>query len=165
MPLVYDELHGLARKYLATERQDHTLQPTALVNEAYLRLIDRRDVDEDDRRRFIRLAAQAMRRVLIDHARGRGVAKRGGGSWKRVTLDGLVAPDACERVDLIALDDALDRLGEKSERMREVVELRYFGGLSIDETAAALGVSDRTVDNDWYVARTWLLRELSSPEE
>ncbi len=162
LPLVYDELHALAEAYLRRERPGHTLQPTALVNEAYLRLVDRDDVGEGDRERFLRIAAQAMRRVLVDHARGRQAAKRGGGSggWERVTLDEAVAPSGCETVDLVALNDAMDRLAEKKARLSEVVELRFFGGLSIDETARVLGVSDTTVDNDWFVARAWLAREL-----
>ncbi len=162
LPLVYDELHAMAEGYLRNERAGHTLQPTALVNEAYLRLVDRDDVGEGDRERFLRIAAQAMRRVLVDHARGRQAAKRGGGSgvWERVTLDEAVAPSGCETVDLVALNDAMDRLAEKKARLSEVVELRFFGGLSIDETARVLGVSDTTVDNDWFVARAWLAREL-----
>ena len=162
LPLVYDELHALAEAYLRHERTGHTLQPTALVNEAYLRLVDRDDVGEGDRERFLRIAAQAMRRVLVDHARGRQAAKRGGGSgaWEKVTLDEAVAPSGCETVDLVALNDAMDRLAEKKARLSEVVELRFFGGLSIDETARVLGVSDTTVDNDWFVARAWLAREL-----
>ena len=165
MPLVYDELHALARKYLARERRNHTLQPTALVSEAYLRLVNREDVEDGDRTRFMRVAAQAMRRVLVEHARGRAMAKRGGSTWRRVTLDVPMAPAGCEPIDLIALNDALERMGKLDERMRSVVELRFFGGLTISQIAEALGVSERTVDNDWYVARTWLARELRPAEE
>ena len=165
LPLVYDELHALAEGYLRGERAEHTLQPTALVNEAYLRLVDHDDVDETNRERFIRIAARAMRRVLIDHARRRKMTKRGGGGWKRVTLDGAVAPPDCEVVDLVALNDSLERLAEKDQRMSEVVELRFFGGLTITQTARVLGVSDRTVDKDWYTARLWLARELGGGKQ
>jgi RNA polymerase sigma factor (TIGR02999 family) len=164
LPLVYDELHAVAQRCLRRERRDHTLQPTALVNEAYLRLVDRDDVAEADRERFMPIAAQAMRRVLVDHARRRNRAKRGGGIWQRVTLGGAVAPAGHDVVDLVALDDALKRLADQDSRLSQVVELRFFGGLSIDQTARVLGVSDRTVDNDWYVARAWLARELDGED-
>jgi RNA polymerase sigma factor (TIGR02999 family) len=163
--LVYDELHALAAKYLHRERAGHTLQPTALVNEAYLKLVNRQDIEDADRERFLRIAARAMRRVLVDHARRRDMVKRGGGEWARVTLDGAVAPSGCEVVDLVALSDAMDRLAEQKQRLSEVVELRFFGGLTVAETARVLGVSNTTIDNDWYVARAWLARELGGAPE
>ena len=160
LPVVYQELRDLARRYLQQERLDHTLQPTALVHEAYLRLIDSTALAAGDRERFLALAAQAMRRVLVDHARQRKAAKRGGGLWKRVTLDDGALEHPHESLDVVILNDLLDRLTTMDPRMGQVVELRFFGGLSIDETARILGVSDRTVDNDWFVARAWLAREV-----
>jgi len=160
MSLVYDDLHALAAAYLRNERANHTLQPTALVNEAYLRLIGRDDLGQAGRDRFIRIAAQAMRRVLVDHARRRKMVKRGGGVWQRVTLDGEPAPQACDVVDLVALNDSLERLAEQDPKMGEVVELRFFGGLSVEEVARVLGVSDRTIGKYWLFARGWLAREL-----
>jgi RNA polymerase sigma factor (TIGR02999 family) len=162
MPLVYAELHELARHYLSAERADHTLQPTALVHEAFLRLKDRTSLHVDGPNGYFAVAAQAMRRVLVDHARHKRAVKRGQ-HWDRVTLDDAITPFAESEIDLVVLDDLLARLAEFDPRACQVVELRFFCGLSIDETARALGVSDRTVDNDWYVARAWLARQLSGP--
>lgn len=165
LPLVQDELRGLAAGYLAREDAGHTLQPTALVNEAYLRLFGERGVDANDREHFLALAARTMRRVLVDHARRKLADKRGSGAG-RVTLLTSVESDAgADRLDLLALDEALERFAAVDARAAKVVELRFFGGLSVDEIAAALGVSDRTVDNDWFVARGWLKRALSDVED
>ena len=160
MPLVYGELRRLARSYLRRERPDHTLQPTALVHEAYLRLIDQRRASWQNRSQFFGIAAQMMRRILVDHARLRQAGKRGDGNY-RVSLDqaDLVADQ--QAVDLLGLDDALNRLVTFSLQQSRIVELRYFGGLTIAETAALLGVSHATVEREWSVARAWLRRELS----
>ncbi len=155
LPLVYAELHRLAASYLSRERPDHTLQPTALVNEAYLRLINQRQVDWRNRAQFLGIAANMMRRILVNHARDRAVAKRGGGQ-ERVSLSFAdVAADAPD-VDLIALEDALDRLAAQDARKARVVELRFFGGLAMDEIALVLDVSKTTVERDWTFARAWL---------
>ncbi len=160
MPIVYDELHRLAHRYMARERVGHnTLQTTALVNEAYLRLIDADQVRWQDRAHFFAVAAKLMRRILVDFARTRGYQKRGGNVHK-VTLDEalLVSPDPDQA--LVKLDDALKALAEFDERKANVVELRYFGGLSVEETAEVLKVSGITVIRDWNMARLWLLKEL-----
>ncbi len=165
MPVVYDKLRTLAEQFMRRERRDHTLQATALLNEAYLRLFDQSRVDWKGRAHFVALAAEMMRRILVDHARRRAAAKRGGGR-ERVPLDETLAvADARQHVDLIVLDDALRELQELSPRQGRVVELRYFGGLSVKETAYALDVSDRTVENDWSVARVWLRQKMSPHEE
>ena len=160
MPLVHDELRRIARRCLHGERANHSVQATELVNEAYLRLIDVRQVDWQDRTHFLAMSARLMRRVLVDLARSRGADKRGGGAV-RVTLDeaaiGGVAPDA----DVIRLDDALQALAALDDRKSRVVELRFFGGLTADETAVALQVSSKTVLRDWEFARAWLQRELT----
>jgi len=160
VPLVYDELRRLAKRYMARERGDHTLQTTALVNEAYLRLINAKDVRWQSRAHFFAVSANVMRRILVDLARERGNLKRGGGALK-VSLDEamVVAPE--RSADLLALDEALDRLAALSARQSRVVELRYFGGLNEEEVAEVLKVSLRTVQSDWRLARTWLYRELS----
>jgi RNA polymerase sigma factor (TIGR02999 family) len=162
VPMVYGELRRIAARYMRAEGDGHTLQPTALVNEAYLRLVDQRDVEWQNRAHFFGVAAQVMRRLLVDHARGRNRRKRGG-DVVMVSLDGEdvagPAPDAA--VDLVALDAALDRLAELSPQQARVVELRYFAGLSIEETAEVLGVSTMTVKRGWAMARAWLHRELS----
>ena len=160
MPLVHDELRRIARGCLHGERANHSVQATELVNEAYLRLVDVRQVDWQDRTHFLAMSARLMRRVLVDLARSRGAYKRGGGAV-RVTLDeaaiGGVAPDA----DVIRLDDALQALAALDDRKSRVVELRFFGGLTADETAVALQVSSKTVLRDWEFARAWLQRELT----
>ena len=161
LPLVYDELHRQAARYLRRERVGHTLQTTALIHEAYLRLIDQRDVRWQSRTHFYAIASQMMRRVLIDYARAKHREKRGGDN-ARVPLD-TVAPVANDEdsVDLIALDQALQRLAELDEQQARVVELRYFGGLSLEETAEVLHISRATTARDWDVAKAWLRRELT----
>ena len=158
-PLVEAELRRLARGYMRRERRGHTLQTTALVNEAFLRLTDARSVRWQDRAHFLGISARLMRRVLVDHARSRGYLKRGGGA-KRVTLDERVQGAAEPAIDLLALDRAMDALAAADARKCRVVELRYFGGLSVEETAEVLGVSTDTVKRDWRLAKLWLLREL-----
>jgi RNA polymerase sigma factor (TIGR02999 family) len=161
MPLVYQELHRLAHRYLGREQRGHTLQTTALVNEAYLRLIEAQQVRWQDRAHFFAISAQLMRRILVDFARARGYRKRGGGA-QQVSLDeGLVISPA-RGADFLALDEALKSLAAIDERKSRVIELRYFGGLSVEETAEVLKVSPETVKRDWRLARTWLLRELST---
>jgi RNA polymerase sigma-70 factor (ECF subfamily) len=155
MPVLYDELHAMAARLLRAERPDHTLEPVALVNEAYLRLVGQRDVAWQNRAHFRGVAANVMRRVLVDHARKRRREKRGGGGV-RVSLAQAEALAEEENVELVALDEALERLRELDEQQAQVVELRYFGGLSIEETAEVLGVSPTTVKRDWTMARAWL---------
>jgi RNA polymerase sigma factor (TIGR02999 family) len=168
MPLVEAELRRLARGYMARERPGHTLQTTALVNEAFLRLTDARGVQWQDRAHFLGISARLMRRVLVDHARSRGYQKRGGGV-QHVPLDEalVMAADpqlsvmsAGQRLDLLALDRALEVLAVADERKSRVVELRFFGGLSVEETAEVLQVSTDTIKRDWRLAKLWLLREL-----
>jgi len=160
MPLVYDELRRLAGLYLRRERSDHTLQPTALVNEVYLRLIDQDRVVWQNRAQFFGVAAQMMRRILVSHARSRHAAKRGG-SDQRFTLDEGLALSTNPDVNLLALDDALTKLEEIDPEKSKLVELRFFSGLSIDETAEVMSVSPRTVDRQWQTAKAWLHREIS----
>jgi RNA polymerase sigma-70 factor, ECF subfamily len=160
IPLVMGELQRLARSYLRSERVGHTLQPTALVNEAYLHLVSGQERDWQTRAHFIGVTASIMRRVLVDHARRRRAAKRDGGVAVGLALEHYNARPGSEDEKLIALSDALDRLEKLSPRQRQVVEMRHFGGLSIQETAEALGVSDMTVKRDWIAARAWLKREL-----
>jgi len=160
MPLVYDELRRLARDYLRRERPDHTLQPTALVNEAYLRIVDQTRVSWQNRAQFFGLAAQLMRHILVDHARTRMAAKRGGNMHK-LSLDEAWMTIEERATELVRLDEALKALAQIDERKSQVVEMRFFGGLSVEETASALGVSDKTVMRDWRIAKLWLHRELS----
>jgi len=162
LPLVYNELRRQARNFMRHERAAHTLEPTALVHEAYLRLRRQHGVDWGSRAHFHALAAQAMRRVLVDHGRHRHAAKRGGGGQERVTLEGLAAPDAGQtaEVDAAVLTRALEDLERLDARQARIVELRFLSGLSVEETAEALGVSPATVKRDWSTARLWLLREL-----
>jgi RNA polymerase sigma factor (TIGR02999 family) len=161
MPLVYDELHRQAARYLRKERPGHTLQTTALINEAYLKLAGGRDVDWQDRNHFFAVAAVAMRRILVDHARTKYREKRGGDNT-RLSLDsaGQIAVDD-KGIDLISLDEALEKLAERDKQQVRVVELRYFSGLSLEETAEALGISRSTVAREWEMARAWLHRELT----
>ncbi len=159
LPLVYQELHAIASAYLRRERPDHTLQPTALVHEAYLRLAPKDSPQWTDRRHFYRAAAMVMRSILVNHARDRQRQKRSG-AHDRLPLDDALAVYEDRAIDLVALDEALERLGGLAPRQASLVELRFFAGLSIDETADVLGVSPRTVDMDWKLARGWLLREL-----
>ena len=164
MPLVYDELRRLARVQMARERTGHVLQPTALVNEAFMRLVDIRQIAWQGRRHFLAMAARLMRRILVEHARSRAYQKRGAGA-PHVTFDELLATPPASPVDLVALDDALAALAVDHERKARVVELRYFGGLSVEETAGILEVSAETVMRDWKFARSWLLRELNRRPE
>lgn len=163
IPLVYEELRRLARQSLASQRPDHTLQSTALVHEAYLRLVGRTSVHWENRVHFFAVAAQLMRRILVDHARKQRAAKRGG---KQVTLtldESLGLPKKPE-VDLVALDDALRELAELDQRQSQIVELRFFSGLSIEDSSRVLGISPATVKREWATARTWLYQQMS-PEE
>jgi RNA polymerase sigma factor (TIGR02999 family) len=159
MPLVYRELRRLAHNYMGRERLGHTLQTTALVNEVYLRLIDVRRVSVQDRAQFFALAAQLMRRILVDFARQRRAQKRGGGS-AQVSFDEAFVFSPAISAELVALDEALSALSSVDRRKGEVVEMRYFGGLSVEEIAAALKVSADTVRRDWKFAKVWLLREM-----
>lgn len=159
MPIVYEELRRQAARYLKHERQGHTLQTTALVHEAYVRLIDQAGVRWQNRAHFYGIAAEMMRRILVDHARKRNAAKRGGDAVK-VTLNEEVQPAPEQNLDLIAVDEALNRLAALDQQQARVVELRFFGGLNVEETAEVLGISDRTVKRDWSVARAWIRREL-----
>jgi RNA polymerase sigma factor (TIGR02999 family) len=162
IPLVYNELHALASRYLSRERRDHTLQATALVNEAYLRLAGR-DAQWQNRAHFFGVAAQVMRRILVDHARRDGRVKRGGGV-PHLVLDDVDPPsDAApvDAVDAYALDQALTRLEALDPNQGRIVELRYFGGMTIEETATVMGLSTATIKRDWAVARAWLYRELT----
>ena len=159
MPLVYNELHRLARRYMRQERPDHTLQATSLVNEAYLRLIDVNRVEWRDRAHFLAVAAQMMRRILVESARRRRRQKRGGGGVQ-VNLDDVQELPDVKEYDLVALSDALCGLATFDTRMSQVVELRFFGGLTVAETAHVLNVSPETVMRDWKTAKAWLLREI-----
>ncbi|HZE71285.1 MAG TPA: sigma-70 family RNA polymerase sigma factor [Pyrinomonadaceae bacterium] len=161
LPLVYAELHRQAASFLRKERPGHTLQTTALINEAYLRLIDRRSVNWQNRAHFFAVAAQAMRRILVDYAKAKHRKKRGGNDIK-LSLDGVTLVASKEKgIDLVALDEALDKLSERDKQQASVVELRYFSGLSLEETAEVLHVSRATVARDWESARAWLHRELT----
>lgn len=161
MPLVYDEMRRLARAFLARERGAHTFQPTALVNEAYLRLVDQTRVNWQNRAHFYGIASSMMRRVLVDHARAHAADKRGGAAV-HLSLDDVQVPLEQRAADFVALDEALERLSQFDERKCRVVEMRFFGGLSDEEIAEVLGVTSRTVLRDWKTARLWLYRELSS---
>ena len=157
--LVYEELHRTARALMARERANHTLQPTALVHEAYLRLVDAEGVAAGDRAHFLGIAARCMRQILVDHARAHSAEKRGG-DRQRVTLMEELITDQSREHELLLLDDALEKLASLDERGARVAEMRLFGGMTIDEIAKALDVSRRTVDGDWSTARRWLAREL-----
>jgi len=160
-PLVYDELHRLARRYMSRERKGHTLQTTALINEAYVRLVDQKNVAWANRSHFFAISAQIMRRILIDHARRHQYAKRGGGA-QQVSLDEaatVVMPD--QSGELLRLDEALKSLAEMDPRRSQVVELRYFGGLNNEEIAGVLQISENTVTRDWNMARAWLYQQLT----
>ena len=158
-PVVYEELRRLAGYFLAAERSDHTLQPTALVHEAYLRLIDQRSVDWRNRAHFLAMAATMMRRILINHAMAHKAAKRQGNA-EVVSLEDAFGVFTDPRVDLLDLNATLDRLSEMDPQQARVVELRYFGGLSIEETAEALGTSPATVKREWSTARLWLMQQM-----
>lgn len=161
MPLVYDELHKQASNYLRRERSNHTLQTTALIHETYIKLIDQKNVDWESRTHFFAIAANLMRRILVDHARAKKRAKRGGEAQTISFEEATIVIDKGKNINLIALDDALKRLKEKDERQVQIVELRYFSGLTLEETATALNISRTTVANDWSVAKAWLHRELT----
>ncbi len=161
MPLVYDELHKQARRYLRHERPNHTLQTTALINEAYLKLIDQREVNWESRTHFFAVAANMMRRILVDHARAKHREKRGGADENLPLEEAMLIVSDEKSIDLIALDEALNRLAAFDEQQLQIVELRYFSGLSLEETAAVLKVSRTTVANDWALAKAWLHRELT----
>lgn len=164
IPLVYDELRQLARSYLRRERSDHTLQATGLVHEAYLRLVDQTVTSWQNRAHFLGVAAQVMRRILVDHARRHRAEKRGG-DWEKLQFDDAeVAPDGTRNVNLIALDDALKDLAKVDARQSRVVELRFFGGLTTEEVGEVLEISPRTVKREWRMARAWLQREVFAGE-
>lgn len=165
LPIVYDELHRMALRYLSGERADASLQATALVNEVCLRLIGWDQVQWQNRGHFFGVSAQMMRRVLVDIARKRKADRRGGPEAIRVSLEDVEIPAGDRRDDLVALNDALDRLAAEDPRKARVVELRFFGGLSMEETALAIGTSVRTVQNDWTFARAWLYRALTATRE
>ena len=162
MPLVYDELKQVAAAHFAQERMGHTLEPTALVHEAYLRLADLTHMDWQGRTHFLAVGAIQIRRVLVDHARRRDAAKRGG-AWQKVTLNEELTPEDYSDVDVLALDEALVKLATVDARQARIVELRVFGGLTNDEAAKVVQVSPRTAAGDWRMARAWLRRELSPP--
>jgi RNA polymerase sigma factor (TIGR02999 family) len=159
LPIVHEELRRLARRQMAGERSDHTLQPTALVNEAYLRLVNLKQMRWQDRAHFLAMAARLMRRILVDFARSRGYQKRGGDVQQVSFTDALEVAEG-QTTDVVALHDALEALADVDERKSRVVELRFFGGLSVEETAEVLNVSRETVKRDWQFAKMWLLRQL-----
>ena len=159
IPLVHAELRRVARRYMAGERRGHTLQPTALVNEVYLRLVDLERVRWQNRAHFMAVAARLMRRVLIDFARSRGYQKRGG-DLRRVVFDDALLVDVGRGHDLLALDEALDELARVDPRKSQIVVMRFFGGLNVEEVATVLDISTATVTRDWKLAKSWLLREL-----
>jgi len=160
IPIVYNELRRLARHFLAGQRPGHTLQSTALVHEAYLRLAGRKDVHWNDRAHFFTVAAQLMRRILVDHARKRKSSKRNAKNLTLLVEESVAAPSRRQEVDLILLDDALNSLAEMNQRHAQIVELRFFGGLSIEDTSRVLEMSPATVKRDWATARAWLFAEL-----
>jgi len=160
MPLVYGELRKIAASYLRRERKDHTLQPTALVHEAYLRLTNQRDMAWQNRAHFYGIAAQMMRRILVDHARKRQAAKRDASAWKVATAE--VGDGAESAPELLALDRALEELAQIDPQQAKIVELRFFGGLTVEETAEVAGISPRTVKREWRTAKAWLRREIGA---
>lgn len=164
MPLVYDELRRLARGYLQRERADHTLQATGLVHEAYIRLVDQTTATWQNRAHFFGVAAQLMRRILVDHARRHRTDKRGG-DWAKIEFDEALAPSVSRSVDVIALDDALQDLVQLNPQHSQIVELRFFGGLTNDEVAEVLEVSPRTVQREWRMARAWLRRQIFEEQQ
>ena len=164
MSVVYDELRRLAASYLRRERSDHTLQPTALVNEAYLRLVEQQNVSWQNRHHFFGAAAQLMRRILVDHARGRLAEKRGSG-FAKVELTEAIAMSREQPAEMLALDESLTRLAAQDPQQGRIVELRVFAGLSVEETAALLQISPATVKRDWAMAKAWLLREIGKQNQ
>lgn len=163
-PVVYDELRRLAASYMRRERQDHTLQSTALVNEAYLKLVDQKNVVWQNRAHFFGIAAQMIRRILVDHARAHKAEKRGGGAGV-LSLDEAIGVPEKRDIEILSLNDALTRLSELDPQQGRIVELRFFTGLSIEETAEVVGVSPATVKREWAAARAWLFREISRKPE
>jgi len=161
LPLVYNELRRIAARQLRRERPNHTLQPTALVHEVYLKLVGQHRIEWQNRAQFYGVAAQLIRRILVDHVRNRRTVKRGGGALT-LTLDDAVSEPARQDIDLVKLDDALLSLATKDEQQSRVVEMRFFGGLSIEETAEVLGISPSTVKRDWAAAKAWLYRDMST---
>lgn len=161
MPLVYGELRRLANNYLRRERANHTLQPTALVNEAYLKLVDQKNARWQNRAQFFGVAAQLMRRILVDHARLHQAQKRGGSDQQRLSLTNVDRASDKPDIDLLALHEALNELAEVDPQQSRIVELKFFGGLSIEETAEVLGIGHATVERDWKMARAWLRNKLS----
>ena len=164
MPIVEGELRQIARRFMRGERAGHSLQATALVNEAYMRLIDTRHVQWQDRSHFLAMSARLMRRILVDHARARGYQKRGGGAQRVTLVESLGGSDERPH-DLVALDEALEALARLDERRSRLVELRFFGGLTVEETAHVLGISSDTVLRDWKLAKAWLMRELRGRDD
>jgi RNA polymerase sigma-70 factor, ECF subfamily len=160
MSVVYDELHRLARRYMRNESPGHTLQTSALVNEAFIRLVDQRDVHWQNRSHFFGIAAQMMRRILVDYARSRNFAKRGGGAFKLSLEEGLIVSDERSE-EVVAVHEALEGLAKIDPRQAQIVELKFFGGFSNEETAAVLTVSSGTVARDWTMAKAWLRREIT----
>jgi len=160
MPLVYSELRRLASNYLRRERPGHTLQPTALVNEAYLKLVDQRNAKWQNRAQFFGIAAQLMRRILVDHARQHQAVKRGGSDQQRLSITSAEVLIKQPELDLLALNEALDELGRLDPQQSRIVELKFFGGLSIEEIAEVLGIGHATVERDWKMARAWLRKQL-----
>jgi RNA polymerase sigma factor (TIGR02999 family) len=161
IPLVYYELHRIAKKQLTGESPSHSLQATALVHEAYIRLTGLTEIDWQNRSHFFAVAASLMRRILVDHARASQAGKRGGG-WDAVSLNEGILPAPERASEILALDEALTRLAELDERQSKIVEMRFFAGMSEEETGTALGISARTVKRDWRIARAWLFKELTS---
>jgi len=160
MPIVYSELRRLASNYLRRERRDHTLQPTALVNEAYLRLVDQRAMHWQNRAQFYGIAAQLMRRILVDHARQHKAHKRGGSNQQKLSITRVEEMAGKAEVDVLAIHEALEQLALLDPQQERIVELKFFGGLSIDEIAEVIGVGHATVERDWKMARAWLRQEL-----
>jgi RNA polymerase sigma factor (TIGR02999 family) len=161
LSLVYDELRRIARQYLRRERSDHTLQPTALVHEAYMKLIDISDVSWQDRAHFFAVASNVMRHILVDHARARATDKRGGEA-QRIALEDAVKLSDAPDIDLLALDEAMKQLAEFDAQQSKIVELRFFGGLTIEETAHVLAISPATVKREWTMAKAWLFRKIKN---
>jgi len=162
LPLVYDELRALGASFFQQQRREHTLQPTALVHEAFLKLVGPAEIEWQSRAHFFAVAAKAMRQILTDHARRKGAAKRGGAAWHKVTLSGLQTPVADTNIDLIALDEALSKLAEIDPRQVQVVEMRFLAGLKIEEVAEVMALSAPTIEREWRMARAWLRRELAA---
>jgi RNA polymerase sigma factor (TIGR02999 family) len=161
MSLLYEELRSLAAQRMASERAGHTLQPTALVNEAFMRLVNQKEAGFQSRGHFLAIAAIVMRRILVNHAQARAAAKRGGGA-ERVPLDEVVVVDFGREIDLVALDEALEKLAQRAPRKAKVVEQRFFAGIEMSQIADNLGVSLATIKRDWEYARTWLMREIDT---